>query len=151
MSRLRLKYVHSFVDHDGRPRHYVRRKGFKLTSLRGVYGSEEFMAAYHAALDAMPIEIGAKRTKPGSLDAALVLYYPSMEFRALAAGTQAKPRIPSARRRGLRCTWASTPRNAGATLSGWDASTCATAGCLCAKKKPATKSTCRSTSPSCQR
>ena len=36
MSRLRLKYVHSFVDHDGGPRHYVRRKGYKLTSLPGV-------------------------------------------------------------------------------------------------------------------
>jgi integrase len=48
MSRLRLKYVHSFVDHDGRPRHYFRRKGYKLTPLPGVFGSTEFMAAFRA-------------------------------------------------------------------------------------------------------
>jgi hypothetical protein len=92
MSRLRLKYVHSFVDHDGRPRHYVRRKGFKLTRLPLVYGSEEFMAAYHAALDAMtPVEIGAKkRSGPGSASAAIAAYFGSREFRGLAGGTQAK-------------------------------------------------------------
>jgi integrase len=95
MSRLRLKYVHSFVDHDGRPRHYFRRKGYKPTSLRGVYGSEEFMAAYHVALDAvsLPIEIGAKkRSSPGSLSAAIAAYYGSLEFRVLTGGTPAKRR-----------------------------------------------------------
>jgi len=95
MSRLRLKYVHSFVDHDGRPRHYFRRKGYKPTSLSGVYGSEEFMAAYHVALDAvsLPIEIGAKkRSSPGSLSAAIAAYYGSLEFRVLTGGTPAKRR-----------------------------------------------------------
>jgi integrase len=94
MSRLRLKYVHSFVDHDGRPRHYVRRKGCKLTPLPGVYGSAEFMAAYHAACAAMaPVEIGAKRRSgPGSLSAAIAAYYGSLEFRALTGGTPAKRR-----------------------------------------------------------
>jgi integrase len=94
MSRLRLKYVHSFVDHDGGPRHYFRRRGFRLTPLPGVYGSEEFMAAYHAACDAVtPVEIGAnKRSGPGSLSAAIAAYYGSLEFRALTGGTPAKRR-----------------------------------------------------------
>jgi integrase len=94
MSRLRLKYVHGFVDHDGRPRHYVRRKGYKLTSLPDVPGSAEFMAAYHAALAAMtPVEIGAKkRSGPGSLSAAIAAYYGSQDFRALTGGTPAKRR-----------------------------------------------------------
>jgi integrase len=94
MSRLRLKYVHSFVDHDGRPRHYFRRKGFRLTPLPGVFGSAQFMAAYQAALATVtPVEIGAKkRSGPGSLSAAIAAYYGSLEFRALTGGTPAKRR-----------------------------------------------------------
>jgi integrase len=94
MSRLRLKYVHSFVDHDGRPRHYFRRKGFKLTPLPGVFGSTEFMVAYQAALATVtPVEIGAtKRSRPGSLGAAIAAYYTSLEFRSLTRGTPAKRR-----------------------------------------------------------
>jgi integrase len=86
--------VHGFVDHDGGPRHYFRKKGFRLTPLPGVYGSEEFMAAYHAALAAAtPVEIGAKkRSGPGSLSAAIAAYYGSLEFRALTGGTPAKRR-----------------------------------------------------------
>src|SRR5262245_53049525 len=94
MSRLRLKYVHAFVDHDGRPRHYFRRKGFKLTPLPGVPGSAEFMAAYQVALATVtPVEIGAtKWSRPGSLSAAIAAYYTSLEFRALTGGTPAKRR-----------------------------------------------------------
>jgi len=94
VSCLRLKYVHAFVDHDGRPRHYFRRKGFKLTPLPGVPGSAEFMAGYQATLDAAtPVEIGAtKRSRPGSLSAAIAAYYSSLEFRALTGGTPAKRR-----------------------------------------------------------
>jgi integrase len=94
MSRLRLKYVHAFVDHDGRPRHYFRRKGFKLTPLLGVPGAPEFMEAYQRALAAIaPVEIGAKkRSGPGSLSAAIAAYYGSLEFRALTGGTPAKRR-----------------------------------------------------------
>jgi integrase len=94
MSRLRLKYVHAFVDHDGRSRHYFRRKGFRLTPLPGIFGSVEFMAAYQAALAAAaPVEIGAKRRSgPGSLSAAIAAYYGSLEFRALTGGTPAKRR-----------------------------------------------------------
>lgn len=46
------------------------------------------MAAYQEALDGPQLVIGAKRTKPGTVSAAIAGYYTSLEFRALAAGTQ---------------------------------------------------------------
>jgi hypothetical protein len=94
MSRIRLKYVHAFVDHGGRPRHYFRRKGFPRVPLPGLVGSAEFMRAYENALaTATPVEIGAmKRSRPGSLSAAIAAYYGSLEFRALNGGTPAKRR-----------------------------------------------------------
>ena len=87
-----LKYVHGFVDRHGHARHYFRRNG-KRIPLPGLPGSAEFMSAYQAALDnATPAQIGAKRTKPGSVNAALVAYYGSLEFRSLAPGTQSMRR-----------------------------------------------------------
>jgi integrase len=88
-----LKYVQAWVDGDGRAHHYFRRAGFPRVRLPGLPGSAEFMRAYEDALaHASPLPIGANRTKPGSLDAALVLYYPSPRFRSLGAGTQAMRR-----------------------------------------------------------
>ena len=88
MTKMRLEFVHAFTDRHGHARHYFRRSG-KRTPLPGLPGSSEFMAAYAAALaSGALVEIGAKRTKPGSVNAALVAYYSSLEFRSLAAGTQ---------------------------------------------------------------
>jgi integrase len=93
MTRIRLKYVQAWVDHEGRPFHYFRRPGFPRTRLPGLPGSPDFMAAYQAALAVPARPIGAARTKPGSLNAALVLYYRSTEFtRELSPGTQAMRR-----------------------------------------------------------
>ena len=51
------------------------------------------MRAYEAALEGPHAEIGAtKRTRPGSLSAAIAGYYRSLEFRSFAAGTQAMRR-----------------------------------------------------------
>jgi integrase len=51
----------------------------------------EFMEAYQQALSAAPVAIGAgKRSKPGSVSAAIAEFYPSQSFRALSVGTQAK-------------------------------------------------------------
>ena len=87
-----LRYLHAFVDRNGHARHYFRRNG-KRIPLPGLPGSSEFMAAYQAALDgATTAQIGAKRTKPGSVNAALVAYYGSLEFRSLAPGTQSARR-----------------------------------------------------------
>jgi integrase len=90
MVSLRLEYVHEYPDRHGKLRRYFRRKGSKQIPLPGLPGSEEFMAAYQAALASViaPREIGASRTKPGTVNAAIVGYYQSLAFRELALGTQ---------------------------------------------------------------
>jgi hypothetical protein len=50
LANLRLKFVHTFKDRHGAPRHYFRRPGFKVIALPGLPGSTEFMRAYRAAL-----------------------------------------------------------------------------------------------------
>jgi integrase len=87
-------FVQAFVNKKtGRAYYYFRRGGRRvLPALPGLPWSPAFMAAYQQALDAAPAPIGAKRTLPGSLDAALALYYPSREFRRLKPGVQAKYR-----------------------------------------------------------
>jgi hypothetical protein len=76
MTRIKLRHVHAFVDRHGRVRHYFRQRDSKQTPLPGLPGSAEFMAAYQAALagvTTMPREIGASRTKPGTVDACIRL------------------------------------------------------------------------------
>jgi Phage integrase family len=84
MAKLRLKYVNAFRNSkrtNDRLRHYFRRRGQqKAVPLPGLPGSEEFMAAYTAALATLPdhpSEIGARRTQPGTIDALAVSYYQS--------------------------------------------------------------------------
>jgi integrase len=91
LANLRLPYIHSFRDRHGKTRHYFRRPGFKGAPLPGLAGSAEFMDAYQAALagsTAPRIEIGASRTKPGSVAAAVALYFGSMAFGNLGPSTQ---------------------------------------------------------------
>jgi hypothetical protein len=71
------KYVHGFVDHDGKARFYFRRAGFKTVALPGLPWSPEFMSAYDEARTAQGIAIGASGTKPGTLKALAVAYYNS--------------------------------------------------------------------------
>jgi integrase len=89
-----LRYVQSFVDRkSGAVFHYFRRPGFKRVRLPGLPGSREFMAAYQDALDQPQTEIGAKRTRSGTVSAALVGYYASTNhFQSLASATQAMRR-----------------------------------------------------------
>jgi len=95
MARLALKYVHQFRDRHGRLRHYFRRGGAKAISLPGLVGSEEFMAAYQAALCTVVQnpEIGADRTLPGTIDALVVAYYKTTEWANLKRTTH-KTRMP---------------------------------------------------------
>jgi hypothetical protein len=88
------KYVHGFLDRHGKPRFYFRRAGFKRVPLTGLPWSPEFMSAYEAAVkgEAAPIEIGASRTKPGSVNDAVVRYLRSAAFTDKAATTQAERR-----------------------------------------------------------
>jgi integrase/recombinase XerD len=91
MSRLRLKYVNSFRDRHGRIRHYVRRSGRKAVALPGLPGSADFMDAYQTALEGAPPppDIGASRTKTGTINAAIVGYYAHTSFtEGFAAETQ---------------------------------------------------------------
>jgi integrase len=71
---------------------YFRRPGYPRVRLPGLPGSAEFNREYEAALEGPALAIGAKRSKPGSVNAAIAGYFTSLEFRSLAAGTQAMRR-----------------------------------------------------------
>jgi integrase len=91
MTGLRLRYVNAFRDRHGRLRHYFRRPGCKSVTLPGLPGSVEFMEAYQAALageTAPRLEIGASRTKPGTVAALTVGYFNSLAFHILAPETK---------------------------------------------------------------
>ena len=83
MAKIKLKHVNSFYDRHGKLRHQFRRNGHKRVSLPGVPGSAEFMDAYQALLvqsGGSPVEIGARRTKGGTINALIVGYYKSDAF-----------------------------------------------------------------------
>ena len=79
------------IDRKAGQRRVRFRKGKVSVYLTGTPWSEDFMRQYAAALDrAQPAgaEIGAARTKPGSVNALIVSYY-KLVFPTLAASTQA--------------------------------------------------------------
>lgn len=82
------RFVNGYIDRHGKARWYFRRAGFKKVPLPGLPWSPEFMAAYEAAKAGQAIEIGSKRTKPGSLRALAVSYFNSIGFRSMAGSTQ---------------------------------------------------------------
>jgi integrase len=89
---MRLRYVQAWVDREGKAHHYFRRTGHPRVRLPGLPGSAEFMRAYEAALEAAPAEIGAGRSRPGSVGAAIAGYYTSLEYGSLATATKAARR-----------------------------------------------------------
>jgi hypothetical protein len=85
------KYTHAFIDHDGNPRFYLRVPGRKCVPLPGLPWSPEFMEARERALqgDWTVPQIGASRTKAGTVNAAIISYYQSAAFKeGLAEGTR---------------------------------------------------------------
>jgi integrase len=84
------KHVHAFVDRLGGARFYLRVPGRKAVPLPGLPYSREFMDAYQQALeeDWVAPPIGAARTKPGTVNAAIVSYYGSAAFAGIAASTR---------------------------------------------------------------
>jgi integrase len=94
VTNLPLQYVHEYRDRHGKLRRYFRRHG-KKTPLPGLPGSVEFMSAYQAALTGADksADIGANRTKPGTVNAVIIGYYQSLAFRSLAASSQHKRRL----------------------------------------------------------
>jgi integrase len=80
MARL-LKYVEAAPKRTGKIYFYFRRDG-KRMPLPGAYNSPEFLEAYWALRNrpAAKGEIGADRTKPGTVNAAIVAFYTSYSF-----------------------------------------------------------------------
>jgi site-specific recombinase XerD len=85
------KFTHGYVDQHGKPRFYLRRPGHAKIPLPGLPWSPEFMTAREIALqgDAGKVEIGAKRTVPGTVNAAVIAYVQSTAFtKGLAKSSQ---------------------------------------------------------------
>ena len=78
-----LKYINAVPKPNGKVHFYFRRRG-QQTPLPGAYNSPEFLDAYWALRNGKPPaptqEIGADRTKPGSVDAACILFYRDIGF-----------------------------------------------------------------------
>jgi integrase len=87
------KFVHGFIDRHGKPRFYFRRNGFKQEPLPGLPWSPEFMEKYETVLaGAAHVVIGARRTRPGTIEEAVARYLGSAAFASLAPTTRAKRR-----------------------------------------------------------
>jgi integrase len=90
VAKIRLKHVHAFTDRHGRRRYYARIPGKAAVPLPGEPGSPPFMSEYHAATaHAPPL---TARLRPGSIAAAIALYFNSADFAHLAAATRADRR-----------------------------------------------------------
>jgi hypothetical protein len=75
------KFVHGFIDRHGKPRFYFRRAGHKKLPLPGLPWSPEFMAAYQESIEGAPrVQIGANRSKTGTVAAAVAGYIGSASF-----------------------------------------------------------------------
>jgi integrase len=84
-----LKFVKAYVDRHGKARHYFRQPGRKPVALPGLPGSDEFMAAYGQALAGpLSVEIAARRTRAGSVNAIIVGYLATAAFHNLAPVSQ---------------------------------------------------------------
>jgi integrase len=90
MTRIHLRYVDRFVDRHGHVRHYFRRPGGRRLALPGVPGSDEFMAAYKAALAAedVPPAQPKVRGEPGTFSRLAAQYFVSPDFLRLRTRTQ---------------------------------------------------------------
>src|SRR5215471_7870841 len=83
------KYVQAWVDDEGRPHCYFRRRGFPRVPLKGLPWSPSFMAEYEKAISGARTAIGAGRIKPGSVAAVVAEYLDSRQFfGSKSAGTQ---------------------------------------------------------------
>jgi hypothetical protein len=95
MAVIKFKYVNAFRNRNRKNRcvrYYFRQRGCKAIPLPGLPGSDQFMAAYAAAaatdISEHALEIGAKRTVPGTINALAIAYYNSAEWHAFATETQ---------------------------------------------------------------
>jgi integrase len=84
---IRLAFVQTVISY-GKRYYYFRRPGLPRVRLPGLPGSSDFQAAYDLALAYMPQPIGAGRTLPGTINAAVVAYYNGAGYAALADSTK---------------------------------------------------------------
>jgi len=93
MAEIKLDYVNSFINRHGKPCHQFRRKGHKKVTIKGRPGSPEFMSHYHELIEktggSLTIEIGANRTRTGTVNALAIALFKSDAFtKGLAKETQ---------------------------------------------------------------
>jgi integrase len=90
MTKIHLRYVDRFVDRHGHVRHYFRRSGGRRLALPGVPGSDEFMAAYKAALagEDVPAAEPKGRGEPGTFSRLAAQYFVSPDFLRLRTRTR---------------------------------------------------------------
>jgi len=83
------KFVHGYIDRHGRPRYYLRRKGFKKVPLPDTPWSPSFMAAYENAwAEQPPIALSRGNAKPGSMRALAIAYFASPAFGTMRPRSQ---------------------------------------------------------------
>ena len=85
MAKIKFDFVKTYHTRHGKLVNYVRRPGHKLIWLPGLFGSREFTEAHAAALatDTPRVEIAERRTRAGSINAAVVGYLGSADFAVL--------------------------------------------------------------------
>jgi integrase len=88
MPRKDFPFVQRFIDRHGRLRFYFRKPGHKRVALPGPYGGPEFLAAYQAASEGAPLELGAAKSIPGTMNALVVSFYNSPGFISLRPSTE---------------------------------------------------------------
>lgn len=91
MVKLKLpRYVKAAKNRHGAVFYYLRRPGYALVRLPGSPYSTPFMDAYDQAMAGQErAQIGASRTKPGSVKAVWVAYKQSADFKILKPSTKA--------------------------------------------------------------
>jgi integrase/recombinase XerD len=88
--QIRFKHLVEDRDRHGNIRLYVRLPGRKKVRIRAPFGTDEFTAAYNAAVsDHAAAPAQARETKSGSFRHLCVLYYTSSTFKRLDRATQA--------------------------------------------------------------
>jgi hypothetical protein len=98
MKRRNPPFVHVYESRHGTTVYYLRKPGHPKVRLRIPDGvlpwSPSFMAIYETAMAEAPAkaQLGAGRTIPGTVNAAIVSYYGSTAFAALAKSTQGNRR-----------------------------------------------------------
>ena len=92
MTKLPLRYVNEYRDGTVSSGAISGALGTSAFHCRGYRAPIEFMAAYQAAVAGVAAPLGINRTKPGTVNAAIVGYCQSPAFAELAAGTRAERR-----------------------------------------------------------